>query len=107
MASIYWQIAAQLAAVPVRTYAWGVFRFRPEAAPDRAGLFALLTQHGVSLRDLSYAQGPDAAWNSTVIWSPTAARPSTTWPFTCAACRAFTSSNCRGSASNVLGPPLA
>src|SRR5579859_4661961 len=42
-------------AAPSRVYAWSVFRFRSVSAPDTEGLHALLDQHGLSLRDVSYA----------------------------------------------------
>ena len=42
-------------AVPGRVYAWCVLRFRAPGAPDKAGLLALLAEHGLSMRDLSYA----------------------------------------------------
>lgn len=43
-------------AIPTRAYVWCAFRFRAEAAPDRAGLDALLARHGVTLREVSYAR---------------------------------------------------
>jgi putative Mg2+ transporter-C (MgtC) family protein len=48
-------------AIPARAYAWSTFRFRAEAAPDRAGLDALLARHGVTLREVSYARAQDGA----------------------------------------------
>ncbi len=43
-------------AMPTRVYAWSVFRFAAEAAPDKAGLDALLARHGVTLREVSYCR---------------------------------------------------
>jgi putative Mg2+ transporter-C (MgtC) family protein len=48
-------------AAPSRVYAWSVFRFRSVAAPDTAGLHALLEAHGLSMRDVSYALSHDGA----------------------------------------------
>lgn len=48
-------------AFPTRVYAWSVFRFRCEDAPDLAGLEALLARHGVTLREVSYARLQDGA----------------------------------------------
>jgi putative Mg2+ transporter-C (MgtC) family protein len=45
--------------LPVKVYAWGVFRFRAADAPAKPALNALLGQFGISLRDLSYARGAD------------------------------------------------
>jgi putative Mg2+ transporter-C (MgtC) family protein len=47
--------------LPAKVYAWSVFRFRAGAAPDTAGLHELLARHGVSLREVSYAQSQDGA----------------------------------------------
>lgn len=47
--------------IPSRIYAWSVFRFRATAAPDKAGLQAMLQGFGVSLRDISYALSHDGA----------------------------------------------
>jgi len=47
--------------IPARAYAWSTFRFRADAAPDRAGLDALLARHGVTLREVSYARDKDGA----------------------------------------------
>ena len=47
--------------LPTQVYAWSVFRFRTDAAPDQAGLEAILTSFGVSLRELSYARSHEGA----------------------------------------------
>jgi putative Mg2+ transporter-C (MgtC) family protein len=47
--------------LPAHVYAWSVFRFRAEAAPDQAALEASLASFGVSLRELSYARSHDGA----------------------------------------------
>jgi putative Mg2+ transporter-C (MgtC) family protein len=48
-------------AVPGQVYAWGVFRFRSTGAPDKAGLQALLAEHGLTLRDVSYVLSHDGS----------------------------------------------
>ena len=48
-------------AVPSRVYAWSIFRFRSVGAPDAAGLHALLAEHRLSMRDVSYALTHDGA----------------------------------------------
>jgi len=47
------------AATPNRVYAWARFRFDIAAAPDRAGLEALLAPHGAQLRELSHSHCDD------------------------------------------------
>jgi putative Mg2+ transporter-C (MgtC) family protein len=47
--------------LPMQVYAWCVFRFRAAETPDKPGLLSLLADHGVSLRDLSYARSHDGA----------------------------------------------
>jgi putative Mg2+ transporter-C (MgtC) family protein len=47
--------------LPAHVYAWSVFRFRVEDAPDERGLRALLASMGVSLRELSYARRQEGA----------------------------------------------
>jgi putative Mg2+ transporter-C (MgtC) family protein len=47
--------------MPSRIYAWSVFRFRTTAAPDRAGLHAMLDGFGITLRDVSYSLSHDGA----------------------------------------------
>jgi putative Mg2+ transporter-C (MgtC) family protein len=72
---VYWAGAIATAAVlttllalrwledflPTQVYAWCVFRFRAAEAPDRAGLISLLADHGVSMRELSFARSRDGA----------------------------------------------
>jgi putative Mg2+ transporter-C (MgtC) family protein len=48
-------------AMPGRVYAWSVFRFRTVGAPDKAALQALLAEHNISVRDVSYALTHDGA----------------------------------------------
>jgi putative Mg2+ transporter-C (MgtC) family protein len=47
--------------IPTRVYAWSAFRFKAEAAPDRAGLDRLLAAHRVTLREVSYCRDQDGA----------------------------------------------
>jgi len=47
--------------MPVRIYAWSVFRFRAAGAPDISGLMAMLKGFGVDFRDVSYAQSHEGA----------------------------------------------
>ena len=47
--------------LPMQVYAWSVFRFRADDAPDKAGLEEFLASLGVSLRELSYARSHDGA----------------------------------------------
>lgn len=47
--------------LPAQVYAWCVFRFRALDAPHRAGLVSLLANHGVSLREISFARSRDGA----------------------------------------------
>jgi putative Mg2+ transporter-C (MgtC) family protein len=46
---------------PVRVYAWSTFRFRAVDAPDQAGLLEMLAEHGVAMRELSFARSNDGA----------------------------------------------
>lgn len=48
-------------AAPGRVYAWSIFRFRAAGAPDKAGLRALLAEHGLAMRHVSYALTHDGA----------------------------------------------
>ena len=47
--------------IPARIYAWATLRFRATAAPDKAGLEAMLSAFDVTLRDVSYALTHDGA----------------------------------------------
>jgi putative Mg2+ transporter-C (MgtC) family protein len=47
--------------LPAQVYAWCVFRFRAVDAPPHAGLVSLLANHGVSLREVSFARSRDGA----------------------------------------------
>lgn len=47
--------------LPTRIYAWSVFRFRSDDAPNRDGLLALLKPYGVSFGEISYARSHDGA----------------------------------------------
>jgi putative Mg2+ transporter-C (MgtC) family protein len=48
-------------AFPGQVYAWATFGFRSVGAPDKAGLQALLAEHGLSMRDISYALTHDGS----------------------------------------------
>jgi putative Mg2+ transporter-C (MgtC) family protein len=48
-------------AIPAEVYAWSVFRFRAETAPDGPELQRLLESFGVSLAEVSYARTHEGA----------------------------------------------